>query len=219
MGSFLSKSGYIAGQQCEKLLWLSSHNIEPSLDMDDGAKDRLKVGEEVGNVAKNLFPDGLEIDFNMNDIDLMINQTTEALKSDKPIYEATFLNEDILVRVDLMVKEGEGWNMYEVKSSSSIKNYHYEDAAFQWYALSLVPGLKMNRGYVITINNRYMNNVKTDIDNLFNLTDVTEFVKTEAKNIPDKINSFKEVIKHKDLQDIQIGSQCSKPHSCVYKND
>ena len=60
MVSFLSKSGYISGQQCKKLLWLLSHNIDPSLDMDDGAKDRLKVGEEVGNIAKNLFPGGLQ---------------------------------------------------------------------------------------------------------------------------------------------------------------
>ena len=187
--------------------------------MDDGAKDRLKVGEEVGNIAKNLFSGGLEIDFNMNDIDLMIKQTSEAIKSGKPIYEATFLNEDILVRVDLMVKEGEGWNMYEVKSSSSIKKYHYEDAAFQWYALSLVPELKMNRGYVITLNNKYMNDEKRDISNLFDLTDVTEFIKNEAENIPDKINSFKEVINLKDSPDIQIGAQCSKPHLCQYKND
>ena len=103
MTSFLSKSSFISGQQCEKLLWFLGHNYEPSQDLDDSAKDRLKVGEQVGNMAKKLFPNGTEIDFNFKDINLMIKQTAEAIDSKKPIYEATFLSEDIIVRVDLMV--------------------------------------------------------------------------------------------------------------------
>ena len=135
--------------------------------MDAGAKDRLKVGEEVGNMAKKLFPDGVEIDFNINDVNSMVEQTFEAIISGKPIYEATFLSEGILVRVDLMTKGDNGWNMYEVKSSSSLKKYHHEDAAFQWYTLSLNSNLTMNRAYVITINKDFLSDEFEDINSLF----------------------------------------------------
>jgi len=219
MTSFLSKSSFISGQQCEKLLWFLGHNYEPSQDLDDAAKDRLKVGEQVGNMAKKLFPNGTEIDFNFKDINLMIKQTAEAIDSKKPVYEATFLSEDIIVRVDLMVNGEKGWNMYEVKSSSSVKDYHYQDAAFQWYALSLIPNLKMNKAYVVTINNKFSNDQDGDIKDLFNLSDVTEFVKSQVIDISHETNSFKEIMKQNDVPNIEIGTHCSSPHACQYKND
>ncbi len=187
--------------------------------MDAGAKDRLKVGEEVGNMAKKLFPDGVEIDFNINDVNSMVEQTFEAIMSGKPIYEATFLSEGILVRVDLMTKGDNGWNMYEVKSSSSLKKYHHEDAAFQWYTLSLNSNLTMNRAYVITINKDFLSDEFEDINSLFKLNDVTDFVKKEANNIPDRIHAFKEIINQNSVPKTEIGPHCSKPHACQYKDE
>ncbi|SVD15103.1 uncharacterized protein METZ01_LOCUS367957, partial [marine metagenome] len=52
----LSKSKYISGQQCYKLLWFKSIRKPPPEELDEGAKDRLKAGEDVGNLAKELFP-------------------------------------------------------------------------------------------------------------------------------------------------------------------
>ena len=187
--------------------------------MDAGAKDRLKVGEEVGNMAKKLFPDGVEIDFNINDVNSMVEQTFEAIISGKPIYEATFLSEGILVRVDLMTKGDNGWNMYEVKSSSSLKKYHHEDAAFQWYTLSLNSNLTMNRAYVITINKDFLSDEFEDINSLFKLNDVTDFVKKETNNIPDRIHAFKEIINQNSVPKTEIGPHCSKPHTCQYKDE
>ena len=187
--------------------------------MDAGAKDRLKVGEEVGNMAKKLFPDGVEIDFNINDVNSMVEKTFEAIMSGKPIYEATFLSEGILVRVDLMTKGDNGWNMYEVKSSSSLKKYHHEDAAFQWYTLSLNSNLTMNRAYVITINKDFLSDEFEDINSLFKLNDVTDFVKKEANNIPDRIHAFKEIINQNSVPKTEIGPHCSKPHACQYKDE
>ncbi len=200
-------------------MWFTSHNIKSSQEMDAGAKDRLKVGEEVGNMAKKLFPDGVEIDFNINDVNSMVEQTFEAIMSGKPIYEATFLSEGILVRVDLMTKGDNGWNMYEVKSSSSLKKYHHEDAAFQWYTLSLNSNLTMNRAYVITINKDFLSDEFEDINSLFKLNDVTDFVKKETNNIPDRIHAFKEIINQNSVPKTEIGPHCSKPHACQYKDE
>ena len=219
MTTYLSKSRYISGQQCIKLLWFSSNGVEPPQKMDDGANDRLKVGEEVGNMAKKLFPDGVEIDYNMDAVDLMIEQTAEAIVSEKPIYEATFLADGVLVRVDLMTKGINGWDMYEVKSSSNLKKYHHEDAAFQWYTLSLNPKLKMNRAYVITINKDFLKNEYENINSLFTLNDVTDFVTNEARDIPEKIHAFKEVMNQNNVPKIEIGPHCSKPHPCQYMKD
>ena len=39
------------------------------------------------------------------------------------IYEASFIYDDIFVRVDLMNKTDKGWDIYEVKSSTRIRSY------------------------------------------------------------------------------------------------
>jgi hypothetical protein len=59
------------------------------------------------------------------------------LKSDAPIFEASFAAKGGLVLADVMLPEGDNrrrtWRMVEVKSATSVKDYHREDAAVQAY--------------------------------------------------------------------------------------
>ena len=59
----LSKSRFVAGVQCLKLLWWRVH--EPSaveLQPDKVLQDRFDQGQAVGELATSLFPDGVLID-------------------------------------------------------------------------------------------------------------------------------------------------------------
>ena len=71
----LSKSEYISGQQCDQLLWFKSTNKKPPEERDEGTKDRLKAGEHVGNYAKELFPEGTEIEYLRNNPQKMVEDT------------------------------------------------------------------------------------------------------------------------------------------------
>ena len=54
----------------------------------------------------------------------------------RPLFEATFAYEDVLVRVDLLLPEADGWRICEVKSTASVKPYHLGDLATQvWVAV------------------------------------------------------------------------------------
>ena len=218
MPSFLSKSSFITGQQCEKLLWLSSQNIKPSKEIDDSAKDRLKVGDEVGNLAKQIFSGGVEIGYE-KDITKMTAKTNDAILAEKTIYEATFQIDDILIRVDLMTKTDNGWNMYEVKSSSTLKPYHKDDASFQWYALSRIPDLIMNKAFVITVDGSFVKNDHIDLKKYFHQTDLTNYVNEMLDEMPIRIEAIRKTLKLEAEPNIKIGAQCSKPHACQYKND
>ena len=48
----LSKSKFILGQQCAKSFWLDLKDEPPTNEADDAAKDRLRAGDEVGEIAK-----------------------------------------------------------------------------------------------------------------------------------------------------------------------
>ena len=221
----LTKSKYISGQQCNKLLWFKSIRKPPPEELDEATKDRLKAGEEVGDQAKELFPGGIEIELN-RDFEKMVEETKQAIAAGiNTIYEATFIEENVLIRVDILNKIipdnpfdlNPGWNMYEVKSSSKLKPYHVEDASLQWYVLSKVEGLKINNAYVVTINSQYVKDGDIDQDKLFTKNNITKEVNDHLGLVPNGINKMQGIIEGDAEPNTPIGNHCSKPHSCQYK--
>jgi len=213
----LSKSRYISGQQCNKLLWFKAIRKPPPEEMDEGAKDRLKAGDHVGDLAKELFPGGTEIEYLPDNPEKMVEDTNLAIEKRAPIYEATFVIDNNMIRADLMNPTKDGWDMYEVKSSSKLKPYHIEDASFQWYVLSQIEGLKMNNAYVITINSQYIKDGDIDQDKLFTKNNITKEVNDHLAIVPNEINNMQDIIEHDTEPRTPIGNHCRMPHACQYK--
>ena len=213
----LSKSRYISGQQCHKLLWFKAIRKPPPEKLDEGAQDRLKAGEDVGNLAKELFPGGTEIEYLPDNHEKMLEDTNLAIEKGAPIYEATFVIDNNMIRADLMNPTKDGWDMYEVKSSSKLKPYHIEDASFQWYVLSQIEGLKMNNAYVITINSQYIKDGDIDQDKLFTKNNITKEVNDHLAIVPNEINNMQDIIEHDTEPRTPIGNHCRMPHACQYK--
>ncbi|SVC55742.1 uncharacterized protein METZ01_LOCUS308596, partial [marine metagenome] len=213
----LSKSRYISGQQCNKLLWFKSIGKSPPEKLDEGTQDRLKAGEDVGNLAKELFPGGTEIEYLPDNHEKMLEDTNLAIEKGAPIYEATFVIDNNLIRADLMNQTKDGWDMYEVKSSSKLKPYHIEDASFQWYVLSKIEGLKINNAYVVTINSQYVKDGDIDQDKLFTKNNITKEVNDHLGLVPNGINKMQGIIEGDAEPNTPIGNHCLKPHSCQYK--
>ena len=61
---FLSKSSYCKGVQCEKILWLNKYKAECSLT--DSNESSFKTGKEVGETAKGLFGDYVDVPYDEN---------------------------------------------------------------------------------------------------------------------------------------------------------
>ena len=76
----LSKSKFILGQQCVKSFWLDINNIEPTNPPDEGASNRLKAGDEVGEISKELFPDGKEVPYLPGEQTRMFEITKELIE-------------------------------------------------------------------------------------------------------------------------------------------
>lgn len=83
----LSKSRLLQHRQCAKRLWLKVHR--PELEaVDDGNQTRFDTGTNVGEVARQLYPDGVLIDG--DDLGQAFVDTQSMLAGEKrPIFEAT----------------------------------------------------------------------------------------------------------------------------------
>lgn len=130
MAHGLSKSRLLNFRQCAKRLWL--HVYRPGLEeFSDAARMLFQRGFGVGEVARSLYPDGIRIDSDnpaqaLAETRRMLQQTP-----DRPIFEAAFAHDGVLVRADVLVPEGGGYRMFEVKASAKVKPYHRMDCAVQ----------------------------------------------------------------------------------------
>lgn len=212
----LSKSQYIRGLQCQKSLWLYKHSRELQNKSDPETESLFTTGNVVGDYSTKLFPDGIEIEFTPNDFDGMITKTSKLIEEGvETIYEAAFKEKSIFAMADILNKTDTGWDIYEVKASTTTKEYHRNDAAIQYYALSNV--LKINKVFIIHINNQYERDGELDINALFTIDDITDDVIARQASIHSTLKSLDTMLQAEE-PDINIGGQCSSPHDCSFRD-
>ena len=130
---YISKSKYLAGLQCPKLLWTHFNERELIPGPDDAQQHIFDTGHMVGDLAKRLYPGGKEVPmlYRAKDaIDLTVTATQDLMKRRIPIFEASFLVDDRYCRVDVLVPvpgddgdraSGDEWDLVEVKSSTRVR--------------------------------------------------------------------------------------------------
>ena len=204
------------GRQCTKLLWFR-YNAKDQLPAPDEAQQAVfDQGHEVGELAKQLFPGGIEIDTAPGDFDGAIRRTQEALKQRRPIYEATFSHGGGYARADILVPvAGKAWDLVEVKSTTSLKDeVHLPDIAFQAFVLTGAD-IKLRKCFLAHINNEFVRQGPIDPKKFFTLAEVTNAVATMSPEIADQIAAMQRVIGAKSHPDVQIGPQCDSPYTCA----
>ena len=212
--TMLSKSLYVKGLQCQKLLWLYKHNKAVITPPNADTKARFNQGNTVGGLACSLFPDGREIPFDGTTFNQKIAVTKDWLTMEVPLFEGTFEFDGVLVMVDVLSRSsGGGFEIYEIKSSTHAKDSYIQDAAIQYYVLKNL-GYFVYKTYITILNKDYIRGDDLDVEQLFTHVDVTDDVIAMQDHIPYYLDKFREVLENKIEPDIDIGAHCTKPYPC-----
>lgn len=215
MNITLSKSNYINGLQCRKYLWHLFNAKEEIPETDKARQAIFEQGRMVGDYAKKLFPNGIEIPFSKTET---IKESLEALKKRVPVFEASLAYNNCYARADILEPAGkDSWNIIEVKSSTGLKDENLFDMGFQYYVYTGA-GLKINKCHLMHLNKKYVRKGEIDIEKLFEKTDVTLEVKAKysrmaARNAADMMKS----ITADRCPEPGIGGHCDKPYECPLK--
>lgn len=214
MKSFkLSKSTYCSGVQCPKILWLNQNNPEVATASNNDSI--LETGLEVGELAKGLFGEYHNID-SENGLAGMLNDTEEALESGiNIITEASFADQNNFCSVDILKNNPEGLDIYEVKSSTEIKDIHLHDLAYQYYVLTSL-GYQINSANLIYINNGYVRQGELDLTQLFTIENKTETIIEMQSDVKLRIEAISEYMKRTDEPAKDLGLYCFDPYDCPY---
>lgn len=170
-------------------------------------------GHRVTRLFQTLFRNGIEIQ-GSDDFEKIIRETRSALPLNKPLFEPGFRYKSTYARADVLAPgKGGRWDLYEVKSSSELKEVHYEDVAFQKYCYEGA-GLKIGKVYLVHVNNEYVKSGPIDPEGLLSREDVTEPVRELSAQVEERVNGMLGVLSRKECPEIAIGPQCSKPYDC-----
>ncbi len=209
----LSKSRFVAGWQCHKLLWWKVHEPDAAeLQPGKVLQDLFDQGRHVGEVARGRFPGGVLVDLPHYQREERVAQTKEALEAGAPaIFEATFIADQTFVAIDVLERTDDGFRLIEVKSSTSQKDEHIPDCAVQTYVARQC-GIDVRGAEVMHLNREHRN---PDTNDLFARTDVTDPVETLQNDIPTKIAQQLEMLRGPQ-PNIPIGLHCFEPRECPF---
>ena len=216
VSTYLSKSLFVRGHQCHKSLWL--HKFQPELKdpVDEALQARFDSGHEVGTLAQQLFPGGVEVPYEGLTHAEQLAMTQELLAEGRnTIYEATFQHDGIFVKVDILHRGAAGWEILEVKESTEVKEVHYHDAALQLYVLAGA-GLDVSKVAIVHIDNSYVRNGDIEVQKLFTVEDVTDKVREMQANVPAEIADMRAMLAE-EMPAIDIGPQCKDPYDCDFR--
>ncbi|EAJ5685858.1 DUF2779 domain-containing protein [Campylobacter lari] len=219
---FFSKSRYTRGTQCAKSLWLKTYKDEV-LSTPENTSDKFSSGNKVGDLACELFPNGVKIEFEGSSLNEKCEQTKKLLENNQEIiYEATFCYDSIVIMIDILQNTKDGMIINEVKSSTSltktptskvIKKTYIDDCALQYYVLSNL-GYKIKQVNLIHLNNEYYREDFLDINQLFKFNDITDKVIQNQEEVRKNLKYFEEILSKNEEPDIDIGTHCFDPYDC-----
>ncbi|HEY4843489.1 MAG TPA: DUF2779 domain-containing protein [Terriglobales bacterium] len=214
----ISKSKYIAGVQCLKRLYWQVH--EPGLGAKPDASDFaiMEQGHEVGLLARQLFPRGVEVDGSRG-LKHAIRSTQELIGNPEvpTIFEGTFENDGVFVKADILERRKENrWRLIEVKSTSDLKDQHLEDVAIQSHVLSQA-GLDLASVWLAHINRSYVLAAATvDPRQFFLLRNLTRRVQNLQPALAVQLRSQFSILEMPEAPDVPTGPHCTSPVVCEF---
>src|ERR1700693_696855 len=214
----ISKSRFVAGCQCLKRLYFQVHQPELAAEPDAAAETIIEQGREVGLLARQMFPGGVEVR-SEGGLDQAIRATREIIGNrDVPaIFECTFKHNGVLVRVDVLHRRKDGrWRLIEVKSTTEVKDHHLEDVAIQ-HRVVRRSGIDLAASCLAHVNREYVyEDGPIDESRFFRIRNLTRQVERLQAELTVQLRSEFRVLAMPAAPNIPAGRQCSNPFTCEF---
>jgi predicted RecB family nuclease len=186
---------------------------------DETLLAKFEQGHEVGRLATQAFPGGVLVEEDhvrhkeavVRTLELMADPTVPA------IFEAAFSFEGVHVRVDILERQpGNSWRMIEVKSTASLKDYHFQDVAIQKYVLEGCD-LNLSEACLMHLNRDYVyDGRELELKRLFVINDLTKDLQDLSREIPLLLMEQRKTLGLDIPPEIEPGDHCGDPFECEF---
>ena len=215
----LSKSRFLAGLQCHLRLWYECYSRDLASEVSPSQQAIFDMGHDVGRLATKLYPGGILIEDDHLHHEEAVRSTLAAMENPdvRAIFEAAFIFDGVRVRVDILERLNDGgWNMIEVKSSTSVKDVYLPDVAVQLYVLQ-GSGLQVERAILMHINNKYIyDGNQLDLEGFFKSSDLTDQAEIMQDEVLLKLSEMKDMLGKDHAPRIEPSRHCHNPYDCEF---
>ncbi len=206
----VTKTDYMRGMQCPKMLWLDKHKPELKI-IPPEVQEALDKGNEFGDRAMGMFGEYVEMttyrEDGRLDFSAMLQKTQEHLQDGTPVLcEAAFRYYGNYCAVDILRRTDSGFSLYEVKNSDSVKEQFVKDVGFQLYILTRCH-VRVVKCFIVT---------RGEEPDLFAVTDVTAQAREYSRTINDNIWRLGKIKMQKEEVEAETGTRCEQPYRCWY---
>ena len=174
----MNKNEFLTATKCMTMAWYQSHHTPPT--RDQAAQFRMKQGREVAAYARQLSPEGFLVDGLTNQAVALTQRLVRT--GTRTIFEATFQSDPFVAKADALKRNGDGWDVIEVKSSFSTSKKatteYIDDLAYTVMVLRRA-GINVKRSQLLLLSKDYRRG--NPVRMLFNNVDKTHDVAVRAE--------------------------------------
>ncbi len=213
----ISKTRLMRGYRCLKSIYLNIHKPKLEAPITPDQQALFNQGNIVGEKARERFHGGILVDNKPWDFVGSLKKTRELISSGAQVlYEAAFEYNGCYARADIiqLSPDTKRWKIFEVKSSTKIKNEHLDDVGLQAWIVAK-SGFPIEQINILHINPEC---TFPNLDNLFTAVDVTSQLRDLYPDILPKVTKIFSAIKGSKTPDVDIGTHCLVPNECGFKD-
>ena len=227
----VSKTDFVRGLQCEKMLWLDAHAPELKI-IPPEVQARLDAGNDFGDAAMGIFGEFVETTTLKEDGRLnfaaMLEKTKALLAANEPVIcEASFSWYGNFCAADILRKEENGYVLYEVKNTFNVRQEFITDLGFQRLILRKC-GVELSASKLILRGDTPPEDFPKDPYEKdcfylesngfkYKIADVTKESKRMEWQASQRVFELGKLKKKGAcMPNIPVGEHCEKPYRCWY---
>jgi len=206
----------MAARQCRRRLYLEIRRPELA-EISKETRAAFDTGHAVGRVAREIYASGNALMVpDDGGLEHALRKTSRAMlaKDRGPVFEATFRYSGVLVRADVLLPDGPGWRLVEVKASTRVEPEHLNDCAIQQWVLHGA-GCRLQRISVAHVDSTFVYPGDGMYHGLLQEVSVDQQVRQQLALVPGWVRDARAAASGAEPE-VPVGAQCFKPYACPF---
>ena len=202
----MNKTDFLAATKCITMAWHQARQESPP--PDEATRFRMEQGREIGVLARQLFLDGTLVD-GPNHEALANTQCLIANDATNTIFEATLTAGAFTAKADVLRRNGNGWDVIEVKSSfvdsPKAANAYVDDLAYTVMVLRRA-GVNVKKSALLLLSREYR--YEDPVEGLFTILDKTDDVDACTEEFGADAETFAEAVLAEHVPEPVLNHAC-----------
>ena len=212
----MNKTDFLAATKCLTMAWHQAHPRQEPPPPNEATRFRTEQARELGAHARRRFLDGTLVD-GPNHEALAHTQRIIANDATTTIFEATVAVDAFTAKADVLRRNGNGWDVFEVKPSfadaTKARKEYVDDLAYTVMVLRRA-GVNVKKSALLLLSREYR--YGDSLDGLFTILDRTDDVDARTEKFEADAEIFAEAVLAEHAPEPVLNPAC---RNCdFYKN-